>query len=82
MFVSMLVTVTVTPGMIPPEASRTVPEMAPRVICADTGVGSVAVMASIATRPTATRNRRDIDVLPRNGKRNVEASHPARERIA
>ena len=49
MFVAMLVTVTLAPGTTAPVASRTVPEMAPRVICAAERAGN----AKIPTRARA-----------------------------
>ena len=54
----MLVTVTVAPGTTPPEASRTVPEMPPRVICAELVVGSMAATINVATRHRTTRDKR------------------------
>jgi hypothetical protein len=51
-----LVTVTVTPGTTAPDASRTVPTSAPRVICADAAAGMVMVSrATSATRTTSNK---------------------------
>ena len=52
-FVATWVTVMVAPGTIAPEASRTVPEMAPRVICADASGGKARIPAIARSRSLA-----------------------------
>jgi hypothetical protein len=85
MLVAMLVTVTVAPGMTAPEASRTVPEMAPRVICANAVVGSRTASAR-AEAQRAAPSRLNLIVGPPKlsgawglGSLRTEARHAQRQ---
>ena len=62
--VATLITVTVAPGTTAPEASRAVPAMLPRVICAIPAAGSSRIAASPARAArTAIVLKRIIPIL-------------------